>query len=422
VGSVARSLSIYADRRVLVIAGMGFASGLPLLLTTSTLTYWLARRGVDMTAIGLFALTGLPYSTKFLWAPVLDHARLPLLATALGRRRSWALAIQLGLVLAILAMGQTDPATGLLGTAVAALAVAFLSASQDVVIDAYRIEILGEREQGAGAAATQLGYRIGTLAAGAGAIALSDWLDWPAIFGGLAALVCIGMAVVLVAEEPAAGARERARPTLRTAVVEPFQDFASRPAWPAILAFALLYKFGDAIGGVMASTFFVRLGFSGTEIGSVIGVPGIVATVAGAFAGGIVVARVGLLRALFVGGILQALTNLLYALQAEIGRDVAMLAVTVLTDNFTGGVGSAAFIAYLSSLCSARFTGTQYALLTSLMGAGRTLLAGGGGWLAKQLDWTAFFVATTALALPGLLLLAFLARRRKEAEAPARSF
>ncbi len=400
---------------------MGFASGLPLLLTTSTLTYWLAKRGVDLTTIGLFALTGLPYSTKFLWAPVLDHARLPVLADALGRRRSWALAIQGALALAIVAMGQTDPATDPLATAAAALAVAFLSASQDVVIDAYRIEILGEREQGAGAAATQLGYRVGTLAAGAGAIALSDWLDWQAVFGGIAALVCVGMATVLLAREPADGGVARARPTLRIAVVEPFTDFARRPAWPAILAFALLYKFGDAISGSMASTFWVKLGFSGSEIGSVIGIPGMLATVLGAFAGGIVVARAGLLRALVIGGILQAVTNLLYALQAEVGRDTTMLAVAVAVDNFTGGIGSAAFIAYLSSLCNAAFTGTQYALLTSLMGAGRTLLAAGGGWLAARLDWTAFFVTTTALALPGLLLLAYLARRSAAAPAAAES-
>jgi PAT family beta-lactamase induction signal transducer AmpG len=410
-----RAFAVYSDRRMLVILLMGFTSGLPLPLTLSTLSYWLAKVGVDKTAIGLFALVGLPYSFKFLWAPAVDQVRIPVLAGLLGRRRSWALVTQLALAGAIIALGATDPALRPMATAAAALAVAFLSASQDIVVDAYRIEILREPEQGAGAAATQLGYRIGTLAAGAGAIALSDWLDWQAIFGGLAALVCVGMAIVLAAPEPAGAAAAHARPTLRTAVVEPFLDFARRPAWPAILAFALLYKFGDAIGGVMASTFFVKLGFSGAEIGSVIGVPGILATVLGAFAGGIVVARVGLLRALAIGGILQAVTNLLYALQAEVGRDVAMLAVAVLTDNFTGGIGSAAFIAYLSSLCSARFTGTQYALLTSLMGAGRTLLSGGGGWLAKQLDWTAFFAATTALALPGLLLLALLARRASAA-------
>jgi PAT family beta-lactamase induction signal transducer AmpG len=413
VGSEARGLSIYADRRILAIIGMGFASGLPLLLTTSTLTYWLARRGIDKTTIGLFALVGLPYATKFLWAPALDQVRLPLLGR-LGRRRGWALATQLGLVVAIASLGRTDPAVQPLVVAAVALAIAFLSASQDVVIDAYRIEILLEREQGAGAAATQLGYRIGTLCAGAGALALSDRIDWSVVFAALAALVGVGMATVLLAAEPAPPQVARPRSTLRSALVEPYLDLARRPDWWAILCFALLYKFGDAIGGVMAAKFYVDLGFSGTEIGSVSNVLGAVATVTGAFAGGVVVARTGLLRALLVGGILQALTNLLYAVQARVGHDLAMLGVAIASDNFTGGLGSAAFVAYLSSLCRAPFTGTQYALLTSLMAAGRTVLAAGGGWLASRLDWGPFFVATTALALPGLLLLAWIAHRARK--------
>jgi len=411
-----RALSVYRDRRFVYILLMGFSSGLPLLLTLSTLSYWLATVGIDKTAIGLFALVGLPYSFKFLWAPVIDHVALPLVTRRFGRRRGWALTIQAVLIGCILLMGATDPATDPWTTALAAFAIAFFSASQDIVVDAYRIEILAEHEQGAGAAATQTGYRIGLLVAGAGAVALSDFVGWPGVFAALAVCVLVGVAAVLLAPEPQVPERvwHSAGGTpaewLDNAVIAPFRDFLTRRGWLVILAFVLLYKFGDAIGGVMANPFYVELGFTGVEIASVTKVFGMVATLAGIFAGGVLVARYGIFAALLVGGILQASTNLLFALQAAVGNDISMLALTIGADNFTGGLGSAAFVAYLSSLCNAAFTGTQYALLTSLMAAGRTLLASGGGWLADQTDWVMFFVLTTGLATPGLLLLVWLMR------------
>jgi len=417
------SLRVYLDRRQALIFLMGFSSGLPLLLTLSTLTYWLSTLGVDKTEIGLFLLTGLPYSFKFLWAPVMDRVALPLLTPRLGRRRSWALVSQAGLIVAILALGATDPTVNPWSTACAALVIAFLSASQDIAIDAYRIEVLAEHEQGAGAASTQYGYRIGLLAAGAGAIALSDFLGWFWVFAAMAGLVSIGMATVLAAPrtaadeafagEPAGGDRglAAARAWLEKAVLDPLADFLGRPGWAVILGFILLYKFGDAIGGSMANPFYHEMGFDGVEIASVTKVFGLAATLAGIFAGGLAVARMGILRALVIGGILQALANLLFAVQALLGHDIAMLAVSIGVDNFTGGLGSAAFVAYLSSLCNVAFTGTQYALLTSLMAAGRTALSSGGGWLADQVDWVTFFVLTTGLAIPGLLLLWLLLRR-----------
>jgi PAT family beta-lactamase induction signal transducer AmpG len=417
--SLHEALAVYADPRMAAILGMGFASGLPLLLTTATLSYWLKKVGVDKTTIGLFALVGLPYSLKFLWAPALDHLRIPVLGARLGRRRSWALVTQMALAASILALGQTDPAATPSLTAACALAVAFFSASQDVAIDAYRIEILREHEQGAGAAATQTGYRFGLLAAGAGAIALSEEVPWPTVFAALAALMGVGMVIVLLAPRPAeqgsAGAPTRApgAPQRASAVstglvqafVEPLRDLMTRPRWLTILVFALLYKFGDAISGVMANPFFIEIGFSGYEIASVTKVFGMLATLAGVFAGGVVVARAGIFRALLWGGILQAVTNLLYSLQAQVGHDLALLAVVVGSDNFTAGLGSAAFVAYLSSLCRLQFTGTQYALLTSLMAFGRTVLSSGGGWLADHLDWAVFFAVTALLAAPGLVLL-----------------
>lgn len=417
-----QALAVYLDKRQLVIFFMGFSSGLPLLLTLSTLSYWLAKVGVDKTTIGLFALVGLPYTLKFLWSPIFDHLRLPILTPLFGRRRGWALATQGALVLSILFMGQTDPAAEPWWTALAALLVAFFSASQDIVIDAYRIDILDDDEQGAGSASTQAGYRFGLLAAGAGAIALSDFVGWPVIFASLAGLVGIGVLAVVIADEPPVppmplkaaerGSRwiDALRDNLKRTVVAPFGDFFSRPAAVVIVLFVLLYKFGDAIGGVMANPFYVEIGFTGLEIASISKVFGVAATLVGVIVGGVMVARYGIFWGLLVGGVLQAVANLLFALQAMIGHDLAMLTVAIGGDNFSGGLGSAAFVAYLSSLCNKAFTATQYALFTALMAFGRTAMSSGGGWLADQVDWVTFFVLTTALAIPGLLLLFLLVR------------
>jgi PAT family beta-lactamase induction signal transducer AmpG len=425
------SLAVYGDRRMLVIFLMGFSSGLPLLLGFSTLSYWLAKVEVDKTTIGLFALVATPYAFKFAWAPLLDHLPVPLMTRRFGRRRGWLLTVQVLLMAAIVALGSTDPTARPVLTALAAVVVAFLSASQDIVIDAYRIDILDDHEQGAGSAATQTGYRFGLLAAGAGALALSDYISWFWVYAVMAALVAIGMVATLIGPEPGdprpAAARagpaepvaERAVRFFKHAVLDPFLDFLTRPAWLAVLLFALLYKFGDAIGGVMANPFFYDIGFTGVEIASVTKVLGVAATLLGVFVGGLVVARWGIYWGLLVGGVLQALTNLLFAAQAAVGHDVGFLALVIGADNFTGGLGSAAFVAYLSSLCSAAYTATQYALLTSLMAFGRTVMSSWGGWLADQLDWTTFFVATTALAGPGLVLLLWLMRVDRAARAGA---
>ena len=408
------SLALYADRRMLAIFGMGLASGLPLLLTTGTLSYWLAKAGVDKTSIGLFALVGLPYSLKFLWAPVLDHVRIPVLGERLGQRRSWALLTQLALAACIAALGATDPAHGPWATARLALAIAFLSATQDVAIDAYRIEVLSESEQGGGAAATQTGYRIGLLVAGAGAIALADFVPWSIVFAALACVMGVGVASVLLAPPPpsvapAPGDASRSA-VLERALVAPLRDFSLRPMWAAILAFAMLYKFGDAVAGVMANKFYVDLGFTGVEIASVTKVLGLTASIGGVLVGGILVAQLGVFRALLLGGLLQVPSLLLFAFAARLGHDLGGLAMAVGADSFSSGIAGAALVAYLSSLCRAPFTATQYALLTSLMAAGRTALASGSGWLAAQLEWAQFFSAAALLAAPGLLLLAWIWR------------
>lgn len=407
---------------MLVILLMGFSSGLPLLLGFSTLSYWLSKEGVSLTAIGGLLAASAPYSVKFLWAPLIDQARVPVFTALFGRRRGWMLAIQILLAAAIAALGFGDPRESIAYIAVMALVVAFLSASQDIVIDAYRIDILDDYEQGAGAAMTQTGYRIGLLVAGAGAIALADFVSWSLIYAMMASLVGIGMVAALIAPEPVAQPAATAPQitgtikapslgaTLHHAVIEPLTDLLGRQGIVWILLFVLLYKYGDAIAGAMANPFYHQIGFSGVEIASVTKAFGVAATLAGVFAGGALVARLGVWPALMVGGVLQAATNLLFAWLAASGHDLTLLAVAVGADNFAGGLGSAAFVAYLSGLCNVSFTGTQYALLTSLMALGRTLFATASGPLAEQFGWVGFFIVTTAIAVPGLALLLWLRR------------
>jgi PAT family beta-lactamase induction signal transducer AmpG len=403
----------YFRLRMLVILVMGFASGLPLLLTLSTLSYWLSKVGVDKTTIGLFALVGTPYTFKFLWSPIMDQVPLPILTRLLGRRRSWLLLTQGLLAIAIFFMGTVDPAVDPWMTALAAVIIAFLSASQDIVIDAYRIEILPDSEQGQGAGVTQTGYRIGLLLAGAGALALSDYYSWSFVFGVLAAAMVASMVVTLLAPEPKTQARPATRDyalLVKEAVIDPFADFLARKGWVVILLFVLFYKFGDALGGTMANPFYNEMGFTGTEIAAVSKVWGIWMTVVGALLGGIAVARWGVFPALMIGGILQALTNLAFTYVALVGHSLPALAIAITADNLAGGAAGAALVAYLSGLCNIAYTATQYALLTSFMAQGRTWLSSGSGWLADHTDWATFWTATAFLAVPGLVLLAILMR------------
>lgn len=412
------AIAVYGDRRVLAVLVLGFASGLPLLLTASTLSVRLAEVGVDKTTIGLFALAGLPYTLKFLWAPVIDRAALPPFTTWLGRRRGWAVAIQLGLAVAIVALGRVDPVDQPALTGAAALAVAFLSASQDVVIDAFRVESLEERQYGAGAAVVVFGYRIAILVAGAGALFLATAVSWAWVYAAMAALLLVGTATMLACPEPAVP--PRAVPNtpgrgigawLQDAVVAPLADFLRRPGWHWVLLFIVLYKFGDALAGVMANPFYVELGFTKVEIAGVSKLFGFGATLLGGFVGGVMVVRWGIMRSLLVCGVLQMLSNLVFAVQAHVGHDIGMLMVTIAVENLAGGMGTSAFVAYLSGLCNLAYTATQYALLSSLMATARTVLASPGGWVAERMDWTGFFVLTTAAAVPGLVLLLWMRHR-----------
>jgi PAT family beta-lactamase induction signal transducer AmpG len=390
---------------------------------------------VNKTTIGLFALAGTPYTLKFLWSPLVDRMPIPYLTRWLGRRRGWTLFTQILLMASITALGATNPVArpGLM--ALFALLVVFWSATQDIVIDAYRVEILEERQYGAGAATIVLGYRIGMLVSGAGALFLATYVGWSVAYFVMAACMIVGVATVLLNPEPAVqqsresveqerriAAYLEARPQLKGkrgqalawvygAVISPFAEFMRRRGWVVILLFILLYKFGDALAGVMSGPFYVELGFTKNEIASVSKVFGMGATIMGAVFGGIIVDRMGILKSLFVCGILQMFSNLMFALLAVVGNDVKMLALAIAVENLSGGMGTAAFVAYLSSLCNVAYTATQYALLSSFMAFGRTVLSSSGGWLADQMDWVSFFVLTTVAALPGLILLVGMIRR-----------
>jgi PAT family beta-lactamase induction signal transducer AmpG len=423
------SFGVYRDRRMLAILGMGFSSGLPLPLVFATLSYWLSEAGVSRTAIGLFVLVGLSYSFKFVWSPFIDRLPIPWLTRRLGRRRSWALVIQVPLMAAIFALGSTDPKADLAATAALAAIVAFLSASQDIVIDAYRIELLRPEEQGAGAAATQWGYRFGALAGGTGAYDAAALGGWHFAYTIMAALMLVGVVTVLATPEPGSiaarpsprsvSAVKRLTVWLREAVVLPFVDFMGRRGWIVILIFIVLYKLGEALAGTMSTPLYRELGFTKAEVGNIGKVVAFVATLAGVAIGGAMVARLGLLKALFFAGVLQMLGNLLYIALLAAGHSNAMLALSIFGENFTGGMASAAFVAYLSSLCNVAFTATQYALFSSLAAVPARFLSAPSGWLVDRVDWMPFFLIATTVCVPSLVVLLWMMRQARGEAPPA---
>jgi PAT family beta-lactamase induction signal transducer AmpG len=398
---------------MLIVLAMGFSSGLPLALTGTTLAFWLSTVGVQKTEIGLFHLTGLAYLLKFLWSPLFDRWAAPWLGQRLGRRRAWGILMQLGLIAALLGIGACDPRRAPLAIAGFAVLVAFFSASQDIVIDAYRVEILERAQQPTGAAVTQYGYRIGMLVSGAGALFLSEIMGWFWVYAVMAGFIGLGLIVFLASPEPAVAPAARGPQRgllhgLREAVIDPLLDFAAQRGWLVILGFVLLFKFGDALVGSMTTPFYREMGFSAGEIASVTKIAGLAATVAGIFAGGALATRLPILRALLICGVLQIASNSMFAVQATRGHDIGFLVLTIVTENFFTGMGSAAFMAYLAGLCSLQYTATHYALLSALAAVGRVVLSSSGGWIADQMNWVAFFLTGCAAGLPGLLLLLYL--------------
>ncbi len=384
--------------RMLIALLMGFASGLPLLLTLTLLQAWMKAEGVDLTTIGLFALVGLPYTVKFLWAPFLDRFT-PL---ALGRRRGWLLATQLALIAAIALMALTSPREAPLGLALAALLVTFFSASQDIVIDAYRREALLDEELGLGAGLYVPGYRAAMLLVGGGGLVLSDQIGFPGVYLVMAALMGIGVVTTLLAPEPRVPSMPR---TLREAELDPFAEYFKREHALLILLFIVLYKLGDQMASHMTIPFYLEMGYSNTEIGAVVKTFGVIPTLVGGVLGGVLMLRTGIYAGLWGFGILQGVSTAGFVILLYTGPDLAWLAAVIGFENLSAGMGTAAFIAFMGSLTNKRFTATQYALLTSLMGVPRVFAAAPTGYLAQTLGWEIFFLACALIAIPGLLLL-----------------
>ena len=407
----AKSLGqVFTQRKMAAILLLGFASGLPLWLTARTLQAWMTVEGVDLTLIGLFALVTLPYSLKFLWAPVLDRYVPPFL----GRRRGWMVITQVLLMLSIGAMGLIDPQRSLQLLAFNAVLIAFFSASQDIVYDAYKIDVLEERELGAGAAIGVLGYRIALLVTGSLAFVLADQMPWNVVYMLMALLMLVGIGASLWAPEPLVVGKPQ---TMREAVVLPFRDFFQRMGggwFVLIMLFTILYQLSDRMGQNMVTPFLLAVGYSQTEIGAIQGGIGLISTIVGVIAGGAIIARIGVNRALWAFLLLQIASNLAYYWIAMSGPDRGILTVAIIIENLSGGMVTAVFVAYLMALCSRQFSATQFALLSSVMAAAREVLVTPAGAIAEATGWPTFFMFTVAAGLPAAIMLPVVAPWRAE--------
>lgn len=399
---------VHYGRMVLVFL-MGVSSGLPLMLFGSTLKAWMTESHIDLTTIGLFAMVGIPYSCKFLWAPLIDRYSPPFL----GRRRGWLLITQLALMTCLLLLSLVDPVSATGAVAVLAFAMAVCGASQDIVIDAYRREILEDHELGLGTSLAVNGYRIGMLLTGAFALWLSTYVSWGTTYRIMASLVSIGLLTTLIAPEPDIHAS--APKTLRDAVILPFVDFFRRSGAILILLFILFYKLGDNMASEMLTPFYLQIGIDKPTIAGIAKSFGLFATLAGGLFGGVLMLRLGQNRSLWIFGVLQAVSTAGFSWLAVVGPQIPVFAAVVTFENFTAGMGMAALAALMASLTNRRFTATQFALLSSFMGLPRSVMSAPSGWIAKNLGWPEFFLACTVLAIPGMYLLRHIAPWNGEA-------
>ena len=409
-------LRVFGSQKMAALILLGFSSGLPLFLTSKTLQAWMTVEKVDLTAIGLFSLVGVPYSLKFLWSPLLDWFTLPFL----GRRRGWLITLQIGLLIAIACMSLQQPKQALQFLAINAVVIAFLSATQDIAADAYRTDVLDPLEMGAGAAVFVLGYRIALLLTGSLALILADRIAWSSVYLLLSVGMGIGIIATLFAPEP----QEISPPdSLRAAVILPFREFIERQGvFHAILTllFIVLYKLGDSFVNNMSTPFLLQTGFTQTDIGALHGGMGLIATIVGTLAGGAILSKIGLNRSLWVFGALQAVSNLAYLVLAQVGKNYQVLVLTINIENFCAGLGTAAFVAFLMNMCNQRYSATQYALLSSFMAVSRDILVAPAGSLAKSTGWPLFFIISIFAAVPGLLLLPLFAPWNPKALAATR--
>ena len=386
--------------RVVTVLFLGFSSGLPLALSGGTLQAWLTVEDVDIKTIGLFSLVGLPYTLKFLWSPLMDRFVVPIF----GRRRGWIALSQLTLIGLILGMSVTSPQNGLWFLALLAFCLTFVSASQDVAIDAYRTEVLRERERGMGAAVSVTGYRVAMLVSGALALILSEYLGWRATYMLMALIMSIGVVAVWLGPEPEDPGTPPA--SMKDAVEGPFKEFFSRTGVWSLLALIVLYKLGDAFAGSLTTTFLIRgVNFSVGEVGAINKGMGLASTIIGALFGGVLMARLRLFKALLIFGILQAVSNLSFMVLALVGKSYPLMIFTIAFENLAGGMGTAAFVAFLMILCNHSYTATQFALLSALASLGRVFVGPLSGVLVDGMGWAVFFFTTFLFALPGLILL-----------------
>ena len=452
-------ISPYFQKKIFITLSMGFVSGIPLLLTITLLQAWLTDEGISKSTIGLFALVGLPYSLKFLWAPIFDGITL----STFGRRRSWMLVTQILLIITITGLGMTDPAMNATNVAILAVLVAFASASQDIVIDAYRRESLSDEEQTLGASAYVLGYRIGALAAGAGGLILADYMSYQMVYAFMSLVMLYGVLITIIADEPKSNYRPS---SFIETVIKPFIEFFDRYTsinniaadrlkhvrsglsitlrpddkirsekishgykrskitrrnilkniflTPVlILLFILLYKIGDTMAHSLSTNFYLDIGFSKTEIGTIVKFFGLFATLVGAFAGGLIALKIGLYQSLIMFGIFQAIATLGFSLLAIVGDNIYLLMTVISLENLAAGMGYTAYLAFIANMTNKQFTATQFALMTALMSLPRTLFSGFSGYLVEFLDWELYFVFCSLIAIPALIILRKLQREIK---------
>jgi PAT family beta-lactamase induction signal transducer AmpG len=392
-------LEVFRNKKITIVALLGFSSGLPLALTGGTLQAWMTVDGIDLSTIGVFALVGIPYTFKFLWSPMMDRYAIPFL----GRRRGWILITQIGLILGIIIMASLSPKESIYQLGILALIIAFLSASQDIVIDAYRTDILHEKERGAGVAVHVMGYRIAMLVSGAFALIISEVIGWRNTYLLMAALILLGVIATFFGDEPKNVSYPR---NFNEAILGPLKNYFSKEMAIALLFLIILYKLGDAYAGTMTTPFLIRgIGFSAGEVGALNKGLGFISVIFGALVGGTLMARLGLYNSLLVFGILQAISNLSFMVLSWVGKSYGMLIFAVAFENISGGMGTTAFVSLLMAICDQRYSATQYALLSSLASLGRIFISPTSGFLVESVGWSLFFFITALLAIPGLWLL-----------------
>jgi MFS transporter, PAT family, beta-lactamase induction signal transducer AmpG len=423
------SLRVYREPASLRMFALGFSAGLPLLLVFGTLSFWLREAGVDRAKIGFISWVTLMYAFKWCWSPLVDRLPIPFLTNALGRRRSWLIVAQIGVVIGLIGMAFSDPKQSVSGIVWFALMVAFFSATQDIALDAFRIESGDKERQSALSATYQMGYRIAMIWAGAGVLTIAaraevanpqnyDVNAWKVAYFVMAASMLVGFITVLFTKEPAPQAFKPARNVgewFETALIEPFADFFRRYGWHAALILALIatYRISDIVMGIMANPFYVDMGYTKDEVAAITKLYGVIMTLVGAFVGGVLSMKFGLMRTLMLGAILSAASNLLFAWLSTLGHNVHALTVVISIDNLSAGIASTAFIAYMSSLTNISYSATQYALLSSMMLLLPKWIAGFSGVAVNAIGYSSFFVSTALLGVPVLILILIASRRLK---------